>query len=415
MKYRLWGLRLILLFALGVCGAILGEYLFAGTFCSFRSGCGNVLTSDYARPLGLPLPAFGLVGFGLLFVLALFPGREAFRLVGPLAVAAGFSGLGLILLQVLKLKETCTLCLLVDGSAIALAVLVLAGRDFFLPFPPRWGRGGEEAPHSPPLSPWERGEESGIFSPEGRGEQGGILSPEARLEKEIACLQPLSPEDEGEESKTRGFSTGSPLLRWLVRSAWLAGAILAVALPLLLARVWANPPVPEQVMAHWVEGKITVVDLVDFNCSHCQKAEPELQAFREKMGDKIHFVRIPAPMRKHEHARPPARAFLAAQKQGKGEEMAKELFAAPPHLDDKECSELAKKIVGLDMDQYKRVVEDPATDAQLDDTNAWAEATGSGLPLIWVGDQMVAGVPNQTVLQIAYRRAVLSADAARRR
>ncbi len=410
MKYRLWGLRLILLFALGVCGAILGEYLFAGTFCSFRSGCGNVLTSEYARPLGIPLPAFGLVGFGLLFVLALFPGREAFRLVGPLAVAAGFSGLGLILLQVLKLKETCTLCLLVDGSAIALAVLVLAGGDFFLPFPPRWGRGGEEAPHSLPLSPWGRGEESGLFFPERRGKQDNTLSPEARGEKEIACLQPLSPEDREEKSKAGGLS---PLHTWLARSAWLAGAVLAVALPLLLARVWGNPPVPEQVKAHWVEGKITVVDLMDFECSSCQRAEAELNTFREKMGDKIHFVRIPAPMQKHANARPAARAFLAAQEQGKGEEMAKELFAAGSR-DEQDCSELAKKIIGLDMDQYKRVVKDPATDAQLDDTNAWAEATGRGLPLIWVGDQMIGGVPNQTILQIAYRRAVLSAAARRR-
>jgi uncharacterized membrane protein/predicted DsbA family dithiol-disulfide isomerase len=408
MNYRLWGLRLILLFALGVCGAILGEYLFAGTFCSFRSGCGTVLTSAYARPLGVPLPVVGLVGFGLLFALTLFPGREAFRLVGPLAMAAGLSGLALILLQTLKLEATCTLCLLVDGSAIALAVLVLAGGSFFLPFPPKWGR-GEKTPRPQPLSPEGGGEQTGILSSEGRGEQGGIFSPEGRIQKEIACLQPLSQKDGGEESKTCGLSTGSPFLAWLVRSAWLAGAVLAVGLPLLLAWVWANPPVPEQVKAYWIEGKITIVDLVDFDCSSCRSAEPELETFRKKMGDKIHFVRIAAPMRKHQNARPSAKAYLAARKQGKGEEMVKELFAASSR--DRDTCELLAQELHLDMEQYKQVVDDPATDAQLDDNNAWAEATGRGLPLVWVGDQMITGTPTQTTLQIAYRRALLSAAA----
>jgi uncharacterized membrane protein/thiol-disulfide isomerase/thioredoxin len=337
MKYSLWAVRLILVFALAVCGATLGESLFHGTMCDFHSGCDSVLNAPFARPWGVPLlPIIGLVGFSLLFVLTLFPGREAFVFVGPLAVGAGLFGLALILVQVLVLGKTCELCLLVDGSAIVLALVALAG-----------GLG------------W-------------------------------AKLPPLS---------------------WLGRSAWLSGAVLATLLPPLLSWGWAPPPVPEQVKARWVEGKITVVDLVDFECTACRTAEPELEAFREKMGDKIHFIRLPAPMRSHQHSRDAARAYLAAEKQGKGDRMAQALFAAISR-DEAECRKMAQHL-GLNVDQYDRVVKDPATDAQLDEIHAWAEATGKGLPLVWVRDQMISGIPNRESLQSAYRRAVLSAAAPR--
>jgi predicted DsbA family dithiol-disulfide isomerase len=136
-----------------------------------------------------------------------------------------------------------------------------------------------------------------------------------------------------------------------------------------------------------------------------------MEAFRKEMKDEIHFVRVVAPMRSHQQARPAARAYLAAEKQGKGDPMAKALFAAISR-DEEECRKLAQDL-GLDMDQYDQVVKDPATDARLDETNAWAEATGKGVPLVWVRDQMIPGVPNRERLLSAYRRAVLSAAAPR--
>jgi uncharacterized membrane protein/thiol-disulfide isomerase/thioredoxin len=392
MKYSLWAVRLILVFALAVCGAILGEHLFAGSYCDFRSGCGSVLESPYAQPLGVPLPIVGLVGFGLLYVLTLFPGRGAFVYVGPLALAAGLAGLALILVQVLVLGKTCELCLLVDGSAIALALVALLGGMLR----PAW----ETA----------RGRRAGVdtgFADPVRAEAAPVAGwgRESTAHTPSPSPLPLS----GLDSPGRAEL---PPLSWLGRSAWLAGAVWAVFLPPLLAWVWAPPAVPEQVKDLWVEGKITVVELVDFDCSSCRSAEPQLEAFRKKMGDQIRFIRLPAPMRAHEQARPAAKAFLAAEKQGKGDKMAAALFAASSR-DPEECRKLAKNL-GLDLKQYDRLVDDPATDAQLDATLDWAEATGRGLPLIWVGDQMLTGLITRESLQIAYRKALLSAGAARR-
>ena len=129
MKLTLLALRLLAVFSLGVCGAILGEYLFAASaLCRFEGTCADVMHSAYGRPVGVPLPVVGLAGFGLLLALSLFPCRRSFALVGPLALAAGLAGLTLILIQFLVLGQVCRLCLLVDGASVGCAAVALVGR-----------------------------------------------------------------------------------------------------------------------------------------------------------------------------------------------------------------------------------------------------------------------------------------------
>lgn len=100
--------------------------------CGFESGCGRVLSSQFGRPLGVPLPLFGVLGFAVLFAGSFFPGRW----LRPLALAAGAVGLGLILLQVLIVHEVCPYCLTADLSAVAVAISQLWRREA----PPEQGR-----------------------------------------------------------------------------------------------------------------------------------------------------------------------------------------------------------------------------------------------------------------------------------
>ena len=93
---------------------------------------------------------------------------------------------------------------------------------------------------------------------------------------------------------------------------------------------------------YWVEGKITLVDLTDFECPRCRQVEPDLETFRKKKGDQLHFVRLATPMPTHPNARPAARAYQAAVAQGKGEEMAAALFRAPSRAAD-ECRRLRER------------------------------------------------------------------------
>jgi uncharacterized membrane protein/2-hydroxychromene-2-carboxylate isomerase len=111
--------------ALGGCGALLADhFLVRPVFCGFDSGCDDVLSSVYGRPGGVPLPVLGIGAFGVFLGLTLLPKQCVSVLIGPMALSAGAVGLTLILAQLVVLRQTCGLCLLVDGCAVGLAIVL---------------------------------------------------------------------------------------------------------------------------------------------------------------------------------------------------------------------------------------------------------------------------------------------------
>jgi uncharacterized membrane protein/predicted DsbA family dithiol-disulfide isomerase len=329
MRVPLFPLRCALLVALAGSAVSLADDSFhTRPFCGFDSGCDAVTGTVYGRPFGVPLAAVGLVGFGALFALTLFPAARAFALVGPGAVLAGLGGLGLIGIQAFVLGQLCPVCLCVDAAAVAAAGLAVRGRV--------WRGGGAE-------------------------------------------------------------------VSWPVRGAWLAGAAVAAGAPfgLGLLVVDPNPPPPDQVREHWVEGAVTMVELSDFDCPACQVAEPRIAAFRQKHPE-VRFVRLVAPMPSHANALPAGRAYLAARAQGKGDEMATRLFAADTRTPER-CRQIAAEL-GLDMTAYGRVVNDPATDAELNATLAWARDAAAKLPQVWIQEQGFPGAPSAGDLEAALAR-----------
>jgi uncharacterized membrane protein len=326
MRLQVILLRVFALVALAASGASLADSAFAeAAYCGFESGCGAVTASEYARPLGVPLPAVGLIGFGVVFGLTLFPADRAIGLLRVLAAVAGAVGLGLIVVQLAVLHQVCPLCLVADGSGLALAVAAFAGR--------------------------------------------------AR--------------------ETTG-------LGWPARIVWIVAAVAAAGFPLLFAWGRADPSPPEQVTALWADGAVTLVELTDFDCPHCKDAEAALRPFLRNHPD-VRFVRLPAPLPKHDNARPAARAYLAARAQGKGEEMAAALFAADDRGFDA-CRKLAAGL-GLRLAEYDRTARDPRTEAELDATVAWARPLDTGVPVMWLQDRRFTGVPTPQVLEDAYQKA----------
>lgn len=325
MRFRLLIVRILILVALGVSAAQLADHISgAGAFCEFGDTCEEVTTSDYGKPLGVPLPVFGVAGFGLLFALTLVPTRWAIRLVRWLGVLAGVIGLGLLLIQLTVLHKVCPLCLIIDSTSICLALAVAIG----LPEPAAVSR--------------------------------------------------------------------------LRLAGWIVAVVATVFIPVSWTAVIMPDPVPPEVQKQWVPGEVTVVEVTDFECPFCQKADAVL---REVLSHhKLRFIRLVAPMPLHENGATAARAYFAAREQGKGEEMAALLYSADSRSAAR-CRELATKI-GLDLKEYDRVINDPSTDTEHHANVTWVRGNSKhGLPLIWIQQTLVQGVPTPELLEEAIQKA----------
>jgi 2-hydroxychromene-2-carboxylate isomerase len=121
-------------------------------------------------------------------------------------------------------------------------------------------------------------------------------------------------------------------------------------------------------------------------------------------GDRVRLVRLTAPMPSHPHSRHASRAFVCAQDQDRGEEMAEALFVAWDLTSDG-CDQLATSI-GLSQPAFRACVVAPETDQRLDADVEWVKvASPSGLPVIWVQDRMLFGVQPIEALRNAVREA----------
>jgi uncharacterized membrane protein len=175
-----------------------------------------------------------------------------------------------------------------------------------------------------------------------------------------------------------------------VRAAWGVLTGLAVATPLLVAYSDPKPEAPDWVKAEWQPDAITIVEVTDFECEHCRRADEYVrEALKER--PEVRLVRLPVAMPKHANSRTAALAFHAAHAQGRGNEMAEALFSATS-LTAADCRTLAAKL-GLNLSVYDRVVADPATDRKVSETGAASKAAGPGVPLIWIQEHMSYGNP----------------------
>ena len=153
-------LRLALLLALGVSAALTIDYLSRNpAFCGGTSGCGAVRRSGWGYLGGLvPMPALGLVAFAATLSLSLGP--ASLRRWSALAALVGaVLGAVLIAVQAFVVQRFCSLCMIVDVSAMVAggAGAVLAKRGGDVPDGPlkpwAWGTLGALAVAAPLVWP----------------------------------------------------------------------------------------------------------------------------------------------------------------------------------------------------------------------------------------------------------------------
>ncbi len=114
------------------------------------------------------------------------------------------------------------------------------------------------------------------------------------------------------------------------------------------------------------DGKVTLVEFLDFECEACGAFYPYVEQFREEYKGQITFVTRYFPIPSHFNSRNAAVAVEAASQQGAFEEMYKMMFETQKSWGESQQDlspmfrTYAEKL-GLDMAAYDAAVADPAT------------------------------------------------------
>ncbi|WP_368499889.1 DsbA family protein [Herbiconiux sp. A18JL235] len=114
------------------------------------------------------------------------------------------------------------------------------------------------------------------------------------------------------------------------------------------------------------DGKVTLVEFLDFECEACGAFYPYVEQFREEYKGQITFVTRYFPIPSHFNSRNAAVAVEAASQQGAFEEMYKMMFELQSTWGEsqEDLSPLFRTYaeqLGLDMAAYDTAVADPAT------------------------------------------------------
>lgn len=117
-------------------------------------------------------------------------------------------------------------------------------------------------------------------------------------------------------------------------------------------------------------GNAILVEFFDYQCSHCKEMEPAIEKLISGSNVKIIYKEFPIFGAGSNYA---AQMALAAAKQNKYSEFHNALFKVTGPLNESKIEEVAKS-VGLNVDQLKKDMNDPAIKQELSDNYDLAKA-----------------------------------------
>jgi protein-disulfide isomerase len=140
------------------------------------------------------------------------------------------------------------------------------------------------------------------------------------------------------------------------------------------------------------EGKLTIVEFLDYQCGYCRKAQPEITQLIEDAGDVRLIVKeMPILGPGSDLAARAAVATMVSEGAEAYARMHHELMTTKGQITDASL-ERAFANAGVDADKARAAMDDPEVTRRLDATHALAETLGvSGTPTFVVADQMVRG------------------------
>lgn len=197
---------------------------------------------------------------------------------------------------------------------------------------------------------------------------------------------------------------------------------LGAAVPLSLAAVLHTPPpppvpegpAPEVITGAQAEGRVTIVEFLDFECPFCRRQHARLSgilAQAEAAGrEPVTVVHKHLPLRMHPHARGAARVAICAEEQGRGPDVIDALFTHDD-LSPEACLEHARQ-VGVDEAALQECLGSTRPDQRLEaDAAAAREAGVSRLPTCFIGGRRFVGIQEESTLREAIDRARAAATA----
>ncbi len=344
----------------GVSTYLLIEYLNqSGGICLTGSGCDEVRLSQFAYPLGIPMPLYGLA----FYVAAAW---AAWRTVSPaplfgvapraVLLLLGIAGLAvsavLTGLEAFVIHAFCTWCLAQAGASLVLFVASVA----------IWTAGtAEPAPRSETSRRAQR-----------------------RAAREI--------DDERSSLRRSGLAAAGAMAILVV--GLLAGAALGQAQPEPVASPGASlapATAPSQ-----GTGPVTVVEFSDFQCPACAAVSPELNQLVGEGSITLVYRYFPLPQ--HQNALLAARAAEAAQQQDKFWPFHDQLFStqqAWENLSSSDASAYFANIastLGLDVEKWKADLDTSAVrDAVQADADAASSLKLPGTPSLFINDTLYNG------------------------
>ncbi|MCB9733499.1 MAG: thioredoxin domain-containing protein [Deltaproteobacteria bacterium] len=137
--------------------------------------------------------------------------------------------------------------------------------------------------------------------------------------------------------------------------------------------------------------KVEIIEFSDFQCPFCSRVIPTVKQIEQTYGDSVKVTFLHQPLSFHQNAMPAATAAVAAMKQGKFWEMHDKLFANQSSLNQQSFESWAKEL-GLDVEQFKKDMADPATKDFIEKNQAIAMAVGAtGTPSFFINGKSLRG------------------------
>jgi len=145
------------------------------------------------------------------------------------------------------------------------------------------------------------------------------------------------------------------------------------------------------------DGDVVLVEFFDYRCPYCIRVAQSLRKVVEDDGN-IRMVMKEFPILGPDSV-VAARMALAAEKQGKYEDLHFALMSVSGKLTEEGAFKVAEQ-VGLDMDQLRSDMEDPAIEEMLQRNFALAQALQiNGTPAFIIGDEVVRGAVDMRTLR----------------